>query len=254
MGGKMDKIDSHSEIIYGPIISRSLGKSLGINFSPSTKTCSFDCVYCQYGRAGAKHFLPSDLCGLALPEQISEALADKLKSGIKCDHITFSGNGEVTLHPQFKEIVRVVKNLRNRLAPDTKLVLLSNGSTLAWKGVLEALEWLDLPIIKLDAGDQETFQKINRPHSLVKFEDLIFNLKKAKGITVQTMLTGGTVENSSEDNLKSWLTRMKEIRPRAVRVCSFARPAEEGLRPVQKKKLDWVVTKLKEAGIKAEVY
>ena len=250
----MDKIDLQSEIIYGPISSRRLGKSLGINLSPSVKVCSFDCVYCQYGRAGAKHFLPSDLYGLALPEQVIKALADKLKSGIKCDYITFSGNGEATLHPQFKAIVRMVKNLRDRLSPDSKLALLSNGSTLAWELVLEALEWLDLPIIKLDAGDQETFQRINRPHSLVKFEDLISNLKKTKGITIQTMLTEGIVENSSEDSLKSWLAKIKEVRPRAVQVYSLARPAEEGLRPVQKKKLDWVVARLKESGIGAEAY
>lgn len=250
----MEEIQLQSEIIYGPINSRRLGNSLGINFSPLAKVCSFDCVYCQYGKTKIKHFLPFDVCSLVQPEQISKDLVSRLKSGIKYDYITFSGNGETTLHPQFQEIVSIVKGLRDRLAPQSKLALLSNGSTLGSDNVLRALDLLDFPIIKLDAGDQETFQKINRPHSLISFEDLVFNLKKAKRIVLQSMFVAGEVENCSEDCLKSWLETVREINPQSVQIYSLDRPASKGLKAVPKEKLKQIAFKLTKTGIKAKVY
>jgi len=251
----MEKIELKSGIIYGPVNSRRLGSSLGINLSPAIKICSFDCVYCERGRTPQKlASLPFDLCGLPEPDEVGRALEVKLSSRANYDYITFSGNGEPTLHPQFETIVRIVKQLRNKFAPRSKLAILSNASTLRRDDVQRALGELDLPIMKLDAGDEETFQKMNRPHPSIRFGDLIGNLKKTKGITIQTMFIDGEIENSSDDEVRSWIARIKEIQPEGVQIYSLSRPAKKTLTPVSKIKLEEIAAQLREEGIQAKAY
>ena len=133
------------------------------------------------------------------------------------------------MHPQFEEIVKDVKLIRDKFAPQSKLAILSNASTLERDSVQKTLRELDLPIMKLDAGDEETFQEINRPHPSIRFEDLIGNLKKTKGITIQTMFVDGEIENSSDEKVKSWMAKIKEIQPKGVQIYSLARPAKKNL-------------------------
>lgn len=254
----MEKIELQSEIIYGPVNSRRLGSSLGINLMPtSSKTCSFNCIYCQYGQTFQKIAgIPFYIGGLPFPDEVSSFLEEKFKSSqeTKYDYITFSGNGEPSLHPQFEEIVKIVKGLRDKFAPQSKLAILSNASTLERDSVQRAIRELDLPVMKLDAGDEETFLKINQPHPSVRFENLVRNLKITKGIAIQTMFIDGEVENSSEDCLRSWLTRIKEIQPKAVQIYSLSRPAEKEVKPVSKEKLNHIIAQLKEEGIQAKAY
>ncbi len=214
----MEKIKLQSGIIYGPVNSRRLGSSLGINLMPaSNKVCSFDCVYCQYGQTFQKIAgIPFYVGGLPFSDQVGLALEKWFRSNpeTRYDYITFSGNGEPSLHPQFEEIVKIVKALRDKFAPQSKLAILSNASTLDRDSVRRAIRELNLPVMKLDAGDEETFLKINQPHPSVR----------------------------------------KEIQPKAVQIYSLARPARETVKPVSKAKLDQIVIQLREDGIQANAY
>ena len=123
----MAMLPLQSDIIYGPINSRRLGRSLGINLlPPSHKVCSFDCVYCHYGRTQVKTLYPQagQLPGV---EEVLQAIQEGLQAHPDIDYLTFSGNGEATLHPQFLEIVAGVRRLRDQLRPDVKLTILSNS-------------------------------------------------------------------------------------------------------------------------------
>jgi len=252
----MEKIELQPGIIYGPVNSRRLGSSLGINLMPTSyKLCSFDCIYCQYGPTLRKlAILPSDICGLPGPDEVGFALEERLKSKANYAYITFSGNGEPSQHPHFETIVKIGKLLRDKYAPQSKLAILSNGSTLDRDSVQRALRELDLPIMKLDAGDEETFLKINRAHPSIRFENLVSNLKKTKGITIQTMFVDGKIENSSDEKVRSWIARIKEIQPEAVQIYSLSRPAKKILKPVSRKKLEQIAAQLREEGIRANAY
>jgi len=150
-------------IVYGPVLSRRLGYSLGINLlSPHIKICSFDCVYCQYGKTHLKT-RKIEKTALYSPDEILREVEKALLIVRKVDYLTLSGNGEPTLHPQFLEIVEGIKSLRNRYRPDVKIALFSNSTCLGRKEVQQAMELIDQPILKLDAGNERLFQKVNHP-------------------------------------------------------------------------------------------
>lgn len=222
-------------VLYGPVASRRLGRSLGINLSPRRrKLCSFDCVYCHYGRTVrltmdcAAHVtdLPSADDVLA---QVELALAGPLE----LDVLTFSGNGEPTLHPQFAAIVDGVLELRDRLRPATPVVLLTNSSLLPRDEVRDAVNRLDQPICKLDVGTEAGFRAINRPAPGVTLEAVSEALAGMESITLQTLLAAGEPGNFDERELEAYLGRVHSIRPRAVQIYSIDRPVpERGLEKV----------------------
>jgi len=154
-----------SEIIYGPIHSRRLGRSFGINLMPKNlKVCSFDCIYCQYGKT-TEHTLSPSLTELPTVQEVLDKVERAFKKPRTIEFLTFSGNGEPTLHPDFLEIVQGVYHLKNRLRADTKLVILSNSSCVSNPDVLEALGLMDVAMMKLDVGDQATFQAAEVRHA-----------------------------------------------------------------------------------------
>jgi wyosine [tRNA(Phe)-imidazoG37] synthetase (radical SAM superfamily) len=220
----MQTLKLQSGIIYGPITSRRLGRSLGINLSPTAyKLCSFDCVYCQYGRTQVK----TDQAQEDTLPRVSEVLAavEKALAMVPTiDYLTFSGNGEPTLHPRFPKIVAGVRTLRDRLCPDAKLALLSNSTTAHLHRIKAALKLIDVPIMKLDAGDTSTFVKVNRPAPAVKLTNILEGLRGIHNLTIQSVLITGVMNNITKPALQAWTEALAQIQPDQIQIYSTDRP------------------------------
>lgn len=253
----MNTIPLHSGIIYGPVSSRRLGLSLGLNILPTSyKLCSFNCVYCQCGR--------TDVCTMDAAAKLGDfptrdgfrkALESTLCENKKIDSITFSGNGEPTLHPQFEELVDIAKQLKEEHFPKAKLGVLSNSSTVSIEKVRRALGKLDFKIMKLDAGSLETFRRINRPGKEVDYRAIVNGLKSLEGVTLQTMFTDGTTQNIGEQEVTEWIERVSEIQPMKAQIYSLDRPpTEPSLRKVTAERLQEIAVQAEDAtGVAVEV-
>ena len=212
--------------IFGPVKSRRLGISLGINLMPGDgKWCSFDCLYCECGLnkdKKAKQPLPS-------VEEVKEKLEAKLKEmsarGEELNVLTFSGNGEPTMHPSFLEIVENVIILRNEYYPEAKVSVLSNATMLGHKDVAHALMKVDNPILKLDASSQDLVEKINKPVGSYRLDDVIRQLNAFEGrFILQTMFLKSNEFNTlTEDALKAWMDIVRLLKPRQVMVYTIDR-------------------------------
>ena len=168
--------------VYGPINSRRLGRSLGVNLLPSdVKLCTFDCVYCHYGRTDVKAVDPTE-ANITFPalfrvvDELEHVLQGFKANNDAPDYITFSGNGEPTLHPSFDQIVDRVKVLRDQSVPNVPVAILSNSTTVHLPHVRQTLMKLDRRIMKLDAGSEEVFVAVNRPHASVSLSEIIDGL------------------------------------------------------------------------------
>ena len=213
-------------IIYGPVNSRRLGRSLGINLSPSGyKLCSFNCVYCHYG-ATRRCTLDTEKFAeeLPAPEEVVAAVEQAMLSPTDFSLITFSGNGEPTLYPDFAPLVREVKRLRDELRPKVKIALLSNTTGLIWEDIQDVIPLIDLPVLKLDAGTAELFSAINRPARGIELSDLIYVLTLLKNIRIQTVFVDGQPSNVGPHDLRAWMGRIAQIRPVEVHLYSIDRP------------------------------
>ena len=220
-------------IVYGPIRSRRLGISLGINpLSPFWKICTFDCIYCHYGKTGLLTCHP-ELSSLYSVEEILTGVENALKTCGRLDAITFSGNGEPTLHPEFQLLVKEVQVLRDNLNPGVPIAVFTNGSTLSDNPVRDALETVELPLVKLDAGDEDTYKKINQPHGGITLEELINGMKGLKGLILQSLFLKGRVDNHEGQPFDAWLSAVGEIQPAMVQTYSLhTSDAEKGLEAV----------------------
>lgn len=247
------KIPLKESVIYGPVDSRRLGKSLGINLSPrDTKSCNFDCVYCQYGSTEDKVML-YDRGKIPVVEGIKEALIDNLKGKEDPDYITFSGNGEPTLHPVFREIAEEVKELRDSYSSDSDIAVLSNASRLMDRNIKETLDskLIDLPVMKLDAGTQEKFLEVNQP--FIGYQDVLKGLERLENYVIQSIRFKGEINNFDED-IEEWIEVVEDLEPDKVHLYSLDRPTEMDLEEVDRKDLHEVERKLEEKGIKTEVF
>ena len=214
------------EIVFGPIFSRRLGSSLGVNLLPSKgKLCNFDCVYCECGwnkdgKGDGRFPLLSDI-ERALEEKMSKAASE----GVSVDSITFSGNGEPTMHPDFSKVVDVTLRLRDRYFPEAKVSVLSNATLIGRKDVAEALMRIDNPILKIDASSDELVQKINKPVGPYRLEDVVENLRQFKGrFILQTMfLRSEEFDTASDEALAAWMDIVRELKPREVMVYTIDR-------------------------------
>ena len=253
----MHTIPLQSGIIYGPVRSRRLGWSLGLNISPiSYKLCSFNCVYCQYGRTTVCTSDTADRLGdFPTQDDFGRVLESALREHKEIDNITFSGNGEPTLHPQFKELVDIAKQLKEDCFPKAKLGVLSNSSTVSIEEVRRALAKLDFRIMKLDAGGLETARKINRPCKVVNYRAILNGLKSLEKVTLQTMFVDGTIRNIGDGEVREWIERVGEIQPIKAQIYSLHRPpAEAFLREVPAERLREIAKRIEEAtGVAVEV-
>jgi wyosine [tRNA(Phe)-imidazoG37] synthetase (radical SAM superfamily) len=253
----MSVLELQRDVIYGPVNSRRLGRSLGINVLPSSrKVCTFDCVYCQYGRAEA---VTTTDTHAGFPSV--QTILDKVEEAIRRqptppDYLTFSGNGEPTLHPHFPEIVAEVLRLRDRISPEARVALLSNSSRVHRREIREAIEQLDDPILKLDAGDPVTLAQISRPAPGVTLERIVEGLAELPYLIIQSMIISGQAQNSAGEAHQAWLATLVRISPDEVQMYSADRVvAESGVRRVSKKDLSRLAHDAQEkTGIRVRAY
>ena len=246
-------------IIYGPVNSRRLGFSLGINLMPTTyKLCTFNCLYCHYGWT---NILTGDtiahLSDFPSVAQVKEALESWLVTNrTPIDYITFSGNGEPSLHPDFDKMVEAALQVKEKYVPGAKLAILSNSTCLDNPRVLSGLSKLDVRIMKLDCGTEKTFLKLNHPCENVLFGNVVENLKKLDHIVIQTIFVKGVVDNTEDEEVRQWIERLGYIRPKEVQIYTLDRPsADKGLAKVDKEKLQLIAQRAEKAtGILVRVF
>jgi len=213
-------------ILYGPVDSRRLGKSLGINLMPTGyKLCSFNCVYCHYGWTKVHALDATKFVGdMPSRDDVADAVESALKSHLEFDYLTFSGNGEPILYPQFATLVERVARSRDRYRPGLKIALLSNSSALDLPDVKSSFKDIDMPVFKLDAGSEAVFESINRPCPGVKLDGITANLRSLSGIIIQTVLVQGEPSNIGDEDLNEYFVRISDIKPELVHMYSIDRP------------------------------
>lgn len=224
------------QTIFGPLISRRLGISLGVNLLPNdTKLCSFDCIYCECGWNPDRKEHPVILPRKSeVRAKLRQKLLEMGQSDQLPDVITFAGNGEPTMHPDFESIIEDTIQLRNELSPNSKIAVLSNATMLHKAGVVAALKKVDDNIQKLDSGVPDTLELINQPVGKFKMEKLVSQLQQFNGkLIIQTMFFKGSYKGQNFDNtsgyeVSQWLDVLKLIQPQMVMIYSLARdtPAE----------------------------
>ncbi len=248
--------------IFGPIHSRRLGTSLGVNLMPADgKVCSFDCLYCEAGfnaQGAGKAGLPSRETVRVLLES---RLADMKEKGETLDVITFSGNGEPTLHPDFAGVIDDTIELRDRYFPDVKISVLSNSTRIGRKEVDEALKKVDNNILKLDSAFDSTVAIIDRPNDpTYSVARIVERMKRFDGhCIVQTMFLRGShdgkiIDNTTETEVNALADLYVQIAPEEVMIYSIDRktPAEP-LEKVSRDELDRIAGVFRSRGIKVQV-
>ena len=247
--------------IFGPVHSRRLGVSLGINLLPSDgKCCSFDCIYCE---CGFNHdFIPQQK--MPTQEEVLRALQHQLRKmkeeGPAPDVLTFAGNGEPTLHPHFPEIIEGTIALRDKYFPNAKVSVLTNATQIHKKPVFDALCQVDNNICKLDTISADYIGLVDRPNGTYEVEKIIEHLKEfGNRCIIQTMFMKGehkghSVDNTSETFVQPWLKTVDEIRPREVMIYTIDRetPAH-GLKKAEPAVLDAIGKQVELLGIQCKV-
>ena len=243
--------------VYGPIRSRRLGNSLGINVLPSThKVCSSNCVYCQYGWTLPGRSEERLKNAEELLAEIGESFQRLAREGVPIDCVTLAGNGEPTLHPELEAIVLGLKKLRDTYFPSAQLGILSDATQAMRARVRRALEQLDVRYMKFDAADEETWRRINDPLGKIDFRGMVDALASLPGIILQCMFIQGSFDNTDEPHLRRWIAAVGTIRPQAVQVYTVDRgTADPGITKVPRPKLQTIADRLTAAtGIPAEVF
>jgi wyosine [tRNA(Phe)-imidazoG37] synthetase (radical SAM superfamily) len=251
------------EIIFGPVKSRRLGVSLGINLLPTkSKICTFDCIYCECGWTTDNEKALNKLPGR---EEVYKALelklSEMLKNGEAPDVITYAGNGEPTLHYDFPGIIDDSIILRNKFFPRAKIAVLSNASTINNPLIKAALLKVDMNILKLDSAKDSTVKIHNQPKNKINVEELIDNLIGFNGkLIIQTLFLRGLYNNNIIDNttpteINAWLNAIERIQPSEVMIYTISRDTPEGgqLIKVPASKLMEIAALVEKMGIKTQV-
>lgn len=250
------------DIIFGPVSSRRLGRSLGINLLPDNfKICNFNCIYCECGWTENTSFEKLRFhSGKEVYVALETRLAKLVDSGNRPDVITFAGNGEPTIHPDFAAIIGDTIEIRNNIAPGTQIAVLSNATMIHKESVFRALLTIERNILKLDSAIPETILKINQPRGKINLEKLVNRMKAFKGkLIIQTLFLRGKymgyqVDNTTEEEIKAWIELLKQIAPAEVMIYTFHRetPATCLVR-ISEEELNSIARKVEKEGIKTLV-
>ena len=251
-----------SEVIFGPIRSRRLGLSLGVNLLPTeAKLCNFDCIYCECGwnsdHCGSRRFNDRTMVREMLAAQLRKMAAD----GTPPDVITFAGNGEPTMHPEFEAIIDDTIALRDELCPSARVSVLSNATMIGRVSVRRALERVDNNILKLDSAFDATVQLMNKPQQATyTVERTVSEMERFEGrMILQTMFLRGRVgeqpiDNTTEREVEAWLKIVERIRPQRVMVYTIDRDTPlETLEKVPVEDLRRIAERVEALGIECSV-
>ena len=251
----------YEDIIFGPVRSRRLGLSLGVNLLPvSSKLCSFDCIYCECGwndeHKGARRF---NSLG-DVKELLQATLQRMVSEGTPPDVITFAGNGEPTMHPEFEKVIDATIALRDEYCPSAKVSVLSNATQIHREDVRRALGKVDNNILKLDSAFDSTVALMNKPAGNYSVERTVELLKLFNGdFILQTMFlrgeyNGQRVDNTTEEEVAAWLKIVEELSPRQVMVYSLDRDTPcKTLEKVEREQLQAIAQRVEELGIHCSV-
>jgi wyosine [tRNA(Phe)-imidazoG37] synthetase (radical SAM superfamily) len=251
------------EIIFGPVKSRRLGVCLGINLLPvNKKICNFNCIYCE---CGLSTDIEKEISHIPGRREVYEALELKLsgmkKAGTIPDVITYAGNGEPTLHPEFAGIIDDSIKLRDHFFPETKIAVLSNATTISNPVVYDALLRVDMNILKLDSAINSTVCSHNQPNTKINVHELINDLTRFKGkLIIQTLFLRGTkdgiiIDNTTKTEIDAWLKAIDKIKPSEVMIYTISRDTPEGssLEKVPLKELNAIAAMVENLGIRTKV-
>lgn len=245
------------ETVFGPIKSRRLGTSLGINLLPTKgKLCNFDCIYCECGwnRDGRGDTrLPS---AAEVRRALEDKLAELLLDGTRLDSITFSGDGEGTLNPEFPRIIDDTIRLRDAYCPEARISVLSNATRVHIPEVFEALQKVDNPIMKIDAPSNELIARINKPAPGYDLARVIDGLRRFNGnFILQTMFLRSSDYDSSEPAaVAAWMDIVRDLRPREVMVYTIDRETpQEGLQKFSVEEMKSLVKPLTDEGFSVQI-
>jgi len=240
------------DTVFGPIFSRRLGTSLGINLLPREgKICTFDCIYCECGwnKDGLDDkVIPS---AAEVRSRLEEKLVSLISEGVDIDTITFSGDGEPTLNPEFPQIIDDTIGLRDKYFPKAKVSVLSNSTRVHRQEVFDALRKVDNPIMKIDAPSNELIEKIDRPAPGFDIARVVEALKKFEGnFVLQTMfLKSEDFDSSAPEVLQGWKEIVRELKPRQIMVYTIDRPTPQaGLKKFTVEQMQDLVQDLIEEG------
>ena len=251
----------YNNIIFGPVKSRRLGLSLGVNLLPiESKLCNFNCIYCECGwneeHEGKKRFNSREDVRTMLRDTLSNMVAQ----GTPPDVITFAGNGEPTMHPEFESIIDDTIALRNELCPSAKVSVLSNATQIGREDVVRALLKVDNNISKLDSAFDQTVQLLNKPVGKYSVAQVVEWMKQFQGnMILQTMFLRGEymgqkIDNTTEREVSAWLELVKDIAPKKVMVYSIDRDTPcQTLEKVAKDELSEIASQVEALGIECSV-
>lgn len=247
-------------IAYGPVFSRRLGYSLGLNILPAgRKVCNFNCVYCECGLndpTGKKVPLPTVQ---EFTRELEERLREMKREGRRIDTLTFAGNGEPTLHPHFKRIIETALRLRDDYYPQAAVAVLSDAATLHHEHVLEALLMVDKPIMKIDAGSEEMFRKIAQPVTNITLAEIVERMTAFDGkLIIQSLFFRGNaggveIDNTTSDEISGMIEHYRNASPELIMVyCIDREPPFPGLEKLPEKELIRIADTIRKAGFDVE--
>ncbi len=246
-------------VIFGPVQSRRMGVSLGVNLLPSTeKFCNYDCVYCECGFT----YKPSENTKSLLPPRLE--VCAQLKSKLvsmeqKPNAITFAGNGEPTIHPEFCEIIDDVIDIRNEFSPLTEIVVLTNATQIHKPNIIKSLQKIDRCMFKLDSGVESTIQKINQPVKSPNIEEFIKNITQFPNCILQTLFVSGkhngqSFDNTTNEEVEALISCYKQINPSEIVIYGIQRDTPiNTISKVSKEKLEQIADKIREVGLNVSV-
>lgn len=244
-------------LVFGPIHSRRLGSSLGINLLPENgKICNFDCIYCECGwnaDGRGDRRLPTEA---ELRVALENKLAECVKAGTPIDSITFSGDGEPTLNPEFPQIIDTTLFLRDKYYPAAKVSVLSNATRVHLPAVLDALRKVDNPIMKIDAATMAGIREVNRPVPGYSLKRVVEALKRFEGdFVLQTMfLESPSFKTADPENLSRWMDIVRELKPREIMVYTIDRATPmQGLKALSPESMAELVAPLVREGFNIQI-